>query len=83
MRHCVVLFILLPVLVLLVPGPASAAILIVNQASGPYYDIKSAISAAAHLDTVRVMPGTYTGAITPDSTSTASIWCSSPTAART
>ncbi len=62
MRHCVTLFTLL----LALTGPASADLLIVDQASGPYYDIKSAIAAAARHDTVRVTPGTYTGAMNTD-----------------
>ena len=61
MRYCVIMFSLLLVLVLVVPSLTSAAVLIVDQDSGPYYNIKSAIAAAARLDTVRVMPGTYTG----------------------
>ena len=62
MRYCVTLLTLL----LALTGSASADPLIVNQASGPYYDIKSAIAAAAHNDTISVMPGTYTGAMNTD-----------------
>ena len=58
MRYRVVMF----ALMLTITTHASANVLIVDQTSGPYYDIKSAIAAATYNDTVRVMPGTYTGA---------------------
>ncbi len=58
MRHCALLVVLTLVLT---SSLAFGTPRIVDQASGPYYDIRSALAEVSQGDTVRVMPGTYTG----------------------